>query len=125
LQHAREQVISVKADLDAGRVGEKSRRTIFHEILTDNPYEGYTAPSVDEAKDEAYTILGAAADTTGNGMAVAAYHVVKNPAIYEKLTAELKSAFPDLSARLDFVVLQKLPYLVGCPSFSTSMCLTH
>ena len=70
-------------------------------------------PSVDDIKDEAYGILAAAADTTGNGMAVAAYHVVKNPAIYKKLTAELKSAFPDPNSKLDFVVLERLPYLVG------------
>ena len=70
-------------------------------------------PAVDDIKDEAYGILAAAADTTGNGMTVAAYNVVKNPEIYEKLRAELKTAFPESNSRLSFVELERLPYLVG------------
>jgi cytochrome P450 len=112
-KHAKEQVVGVKADIDSGRVKENSRRTLFHHLLTPNPEEGYVVPSIDDIKDEAYGILAAAADTTGNGMTVATYHVVNNPMIYKKLVAELKAAFPDSNARLDFQVLEKLPYLVG------------
>lgn len=113
LQLAKQQIIGVKSDLDTGRVKGISRKTIFHSLLTPNLEEGYVVPSVDDIKDEAYTILAAASDTTGNGMATAAYHVVNNPAIYKKLTAELKSVFPDPKAKLDFVKLEKLPYLVS------------
>jgi len=112
-EHAKEQVVGVKADIDSGRVKENSRRTLFHHLLTPNPEEGYVVPSIDDIKDEAYGILAAAADTTGNGMTVATYHVVNNPMIYKKLVAELKAAFPDSNARLDFQVLEKLPYLTG------------
>ena len=69
-------------------------------------------PTVDQIKDEAYSTLGAAADTTGNAMTVATYHVVSNKQVYEKLIAELKAAFPDAQVRLSFVELEKLPYLV-------------
>jgi hypothetical protein len=48
-------------------------------------------------------------------MTVAAQHVVSNPVIYEKLTAELRVAFPDPNSTLDFVTLEKLPYLVSLP----------
>ena len=82
---------------------ENSQKAIFHCILTPNPQEGHVVPSVDDIKDEAYGILAAAADTTGNGMVNAASHVVNNPTIHRKLTAELKSAFPDPNARLDFI----------------------
>jgi cytochrome P450 len=108
LQHAREQVIGVKADLGASRVKEKTWRTIFHEILTPNPEEGYIVPSVDDIKDEAYGILAAAADTTGNGMAVAAYHVVKNPAIYKKLIAELQMLCSSLAYCEAYVAIAAL-----------------
>ena len=94
---------------------QNARQTIFHGILTPIPEEGYVVPSVDDIKDEAYGILAAAADTTGNGMTVAAYHVVNNPDIYQKLRAELKTAFPDFDSRLNFTELEKLPYLVGRP----------
>jgi hypothetical protein len=49
------------------------------------------------------------------GMTIATYHVINNPVIYKKLVTELKAAFPDPNARLDFQILEKLPYLVGVP----------
>ena len=98
--------------MEAGRKSE-SRPTIFQALLTPDPSQEYVVPTVDQIKDEAYSTLGAAADTTGNAMTVATYSVVSNILIYEKLKAELKAAFPDLQARLSFVELEKLPYLVS------------
>jgi hypothetical protein len=66
-KHAEEQVVGVKADIDSGQVKESSWRTLFHHLLTPNPEEGYVVPSVNNIKGEAYGILAAAADTTGNG----------------------------------------------------------
>jgi cytochrome P450 len=74
-------------------------------------------PTVDDLKDEAYSVLAASADTTGNAMTVAAYRVVSNPEIYEKVRRELEAEFPDPNERLDFVRLETLPYLVCLPSF--------
>jgi len=82
-------------------------------LSPDEKVKGYVVPTVDQLKDEAFSILAAAADTTGNGMTVAAYNVVNNPAIYERLTKELEAEFPDADATLDFVSLEKLPYLVS------------
>lgn len=70
-------------------------------------------PTVDELKDEAYIIVAAAADTTGNALTIAAYNVVLNHEVYRTLTTELEEAFPDSDSRLDFVTLQQLPYLVS------------
>ena len=61
--------------------------------------------------EEAFNICIAAADTTGNAMTVAAYHVITHPEMYEKLANELEAAFPDSRKRIDFVELEKLPYL--------------
>ena len=103
----------MKADIDAGRANANSQRTIFHEILTPNPKEGYVPPTPDEIKFEAYGILAAAADTTGNGLTTGAYYVINNPEIYKKLTTELKAAFPNPKVKLELSVLERLPYLVG------------
>jgi hypothetical protein len=46
-------------------------------------------------------------------MTVSAYNVVIDPDIYRTLTAELKAAFPNANEKLDFLKLEKLPYLVG------------
>ena len=91
------------------------RRTIFHELLdpasTDEETSG--PPSVERLCGEALSFCTAAADTTGNAMEMAAYHVVTNPDIYDKLKKELRDAFPDPTADLGYTTLEKLPYLTG------------
>jgi len=98
--------------MDAG-VKDESRTTIFHQLLDPNATEGHVVPSVDNMRDESFVILSAATDTTGNAMTIAMYEVVTNPAIYAKLAAELNAAFPDPSVTLDFITLEKLPYLTA------------
>lgn len=111
--------------MDAGRDKLSSRRTIFHQLLDPNVTEGHIVPSVDDLKDEAYIIVAAAADTTGNAMTIAAYNSISNDGIYHTLTTELKKAFPDPDARLDFALLEKLPYLVSLLSARHALsCLT-
>lgn len=95
--------------MDAGEKLDKP--TVFGPILT--PREDYVVPSPDQIKHEAYGILAAAADTTGNAMTVATYEVVNNPEMYKALTTELKAAFPDDSEPLLYLTLEKLPYLVN------------
>ncbi len=63
-------------------------------------------------------MLGAAADTTGHSINVATIEVTQDPAKYKCLSAELKKAFPDPNAKLDYATPEKLPYLVG-PFFSS------
>lgn len=63
-------------------------------------------------RDEAFAILGAAADTTGNAMNFATIEVTNDPVLYKRLCTELREAFPDLNAKLDYLSLEKLPLLV-------------
>lgn len=95
-----------------GRSKKIPRRTIFHELLTPKPEVDYNPPPIHKLEDEAVSIMAASSDTTGNGMTVAAYNVVQNPVIYETLKRELRTAFPNPNAKLDFTVLERLPYLV-------------
>lgn len=69
--------------------------------------------NVEDLTDEAFTILSAAADTTGHALSTTSYFIVSNPEIYRKLTDELKEAFPDPSVELKFLALEKLPYLTA------------
>ncbi|KAK2747805.1 hypothetical protein FQN57_001835 [Myotisia sp. PD_48] len=108
---SRVQINRVKASLDRE---EKPRRpTIFHQLLDPEFMKGEQVPTVEQLKDEAYIIVAAAADTTGNAMTIAAYNVVTNPEIYKRLTQELVQAFPNPDAEMDFLTLEKLPYLTG------------
>lgn len=94
--------------MDSGKKIDKP--SIFPALLAPPP--GIPVPSVEEIKDEALSILAAAADTTGNAMTVSAYNVVNNPEIYKRLCEELKAAFPNAEDTLDYATLEKLPYLV-------------
>lgn len=107
----REYVMRVNDQFKAGI--KPSRRTIFHELLdpsnTDEDVSYH--PSIECLYGEALSFCTAAADTTGNAMEMAVYHVVTNPEIYDKLKKELCDAFPDPSMELDYTTLEKLPYL--------------
>lgn len=106
------QIENVKRKINEGR--DVGRQTIFTTLLSekDKP-EGFQVPTTWELKDEAYSVLVAAADTTGNAMTVAAFNVLHNPEIYQNLSSELRSNFPDPGSELPFVKLEKLPYLVS------------
>jgi cytochrome P450 len=106
------QIENVKKKISEGR--DVGRQTIFTTLLSerDKP-DGFRVPSTWELKDEAYSVLVAAADTTGNAMTVAAFNVLHNSEIYKKLAAELRTRFPDPDSQLSFVELEKLPYLVS------------
>lgn len=98
--------------MDSGKTADQT--SIFQALLSPNEKDSdYVVPTVDQLKDEAYSMLAAAADTTGNAMTVSAYKVVSNPEIYIKVRRELEAAFPDPNATLDFEKLESLPYLVG------------
>ncbi|KAG4419518.1 hypothetical protein IFR04_007312 [Cadophora malorum] len=111
-RECRDNIVAIKSAMDAG-MKDESRTTIFHQLLNPKATEGHVVPSIDNLTDEGLVILGAASDTTGNAMAIAMYGVVSNPAIHSKLAAELNSAFPDPLAMLDFITLEKLPYLTA------------
>jgi cytochrome P450 len=106
------QIESVKEKMSQGH--DTGRPTIFTTLLSeDEKPDGFQVPTTLELKDEAYSVLVAAADTTGNAMTVAAFNVIYNPAIYEKLVKELETRFPDETSKLPFVELERLPYLVS------------
>ncbi|CZR59395.1 uncharacterized protein PAC_09287 [Phialocephala subalpina] len=114
VEHCRAQCQSVKDAMDSGKVSDSSQPSIFQELLSpEGKDEDYVVPTVDQLKDEAHSILAAAADTTGNAMTVAAYHTVSNPEIFEMLRRELKENFPDSEQELGFVELERLSYLTA------------
>ncbi|OJI96369.1 hypothetical protein ASPVEDRAFT_78143 [Aspergillus versicolor CBS 583.65] len=108
-EDARRQILRVKYAVERGE--KASRTTIFHQLLQPDAAEAY--PTVDDLADEATNVLGAAADSTGNALTIAAYNVVRNPTIYARVSAELQNVFPDPCSSMDFPTLEKLPYLTA------------
>lgn len=96
--------------MDSGRA--ESRPSIFQVLLSPQEKDpDYVVPTVDDLKDEAYSVLAASADTTGNAMTTAAHKVISNPEIFAKVKKELAAEFPDPNEKLSFVKLETLPYL--------------
>ncbi|KAL2821767.1 cytochrome P450 [Aspergillus cavernicola] len=105
------QIVRIKEAVDRGE--KPNRATIFHQLLQPDATEGYKIPTVGELKDEAFILLSAASDTTGNALTIATYNLARNPDMYARLSAELKERFSDSETLLDFVALEKLPYLTA------------
>jgi cytochrome P450 len=63
---------------------------------------------------EAQVIIGAAILTTSWALAVASFHIINTPEIFEKLRTELITAIPNATAPLNWTQLEQLPYLTGC-----------
>jgi cytochrome P450 len=66
---------------------------------------------VEELTEEMFTILTAGGETTGHAMTMITYYVLSNPEVYRKLVLELKTAFTDKQTTLEYLTLEKLPYL--------------
>lgn len=44
-----------------------------------------------------------------------AYHILSNKAVYSQLRAEILRNFPDKAEKLDYLTVERLPYLVSFP----------
>lgn len=86
---------------------------MFHQMLDPNVPEGRLAPSDSNPADEAMSITAAGADSTGNAISYALFHVLSDPAIFHKTIDELQKAFPDATKPCDWTTLESLPYLNG------------
>jgi cytochrome P450 len=110
LQRCVDHIAEVKKQIEEGH--DKSRhKTIFHQLLDPNAAEGHVVPKVEDLTDEAFTIVTAAAETTGHAMAMITYYVLSDPEISQMLVSELKTAFPNKKTDLDYLTLEKLPHL--------------
>jgi hypothetical protein len=94
--------------------GEKGLEhpTIFQEVLDSDlpPHE----KTLNRLEDEAFGIMGAGTETTAWALTTAVYYNVSQPATMKRLQGELKAALPDATAPLDWLHLEKLPYLSAC-----------
>lgn len=91
---------------------ECDRPTTFTTLLNQEKEEGHIALSTQALTDEAFSLMFAASDTTGNAMTVATFNVLRQPNVYTKLKAELETRFPDADQLLPLEQLENLPYLV-------------
>lgn len=84
-------------------------RTVFHELLSSDLSE--EDKSLSYLSQEGQVVVGAAADTTANTLAITTFHLLNSSNKLEKLRSELEAAMPDKYEPAKLVVVQTLPYL--------------
>ncbi|KAK1470715.1 hypothetical protein CCUS01_00830 [Colletotrichum cuscutae] len=90
---------------------DKTRRTIFHEILN-SKLSDYDK-STDRFWQEGEVVVAVGTITTAWALGVSTYFVLATPEILSRLKAELEAAIPDPSQPLSLLVLERLPFLTG------------
>lgn len=86
---------------------------IYRSLINPELYHGRPMPSRASLLEEAIALVIAGTDTTGATMTIGTYHLLRNPEKYQRLKAELKGAWPNISDRPRCEALEKLPYLVS------------
>ncbi|KAI9651892.1 MAG: hypothetical protein M1831_007514 [Alyxoria varia] len=122
------QIRELRAEHTAGKLPDKddSQRTIFHEMLTSElpPEE----KSEKHMHHEAASITAAGNDTTRNALSWAAYFIMSDKVVYERLRKELAEAIPDPSEGYmpNLSELEQLPYFTAVITeairLSTGLC---
>ncbi|KDQ52020.1 hypothetical protein JAAARDRAFT_184595 [Jaapia argillacea MUCL 33604] len=99
--------------LNAYRAGEKTHK---YPILFSQQLELGSVLDDDEICCAANLFVGAGGDTSGTTLSVGSYYIGKNPAVQNRLFAELKAAYPDKEdvVTAHWADLEKLPYLTAC-----------
>lgn len=89
--------------------------TVLHDVLTNDqirPEEKET----EHLKWQFNSLVAAGTLTTAHTLSILTFHILTNPEILERLQKELQTVMPDTDSRPSWVQLEKLPYLVNCPS---------
>ena len=90
--------------------GSKSHPTVFHSLRDDADLPP-SEKSLPRLVMEAQSLIGAGTLTSAHMLSMTTYHVLVNPTILAKLTAELEEAIPDTATPCALENLERLPYL--------------
>jgi cytochrome P450 len=66
-------------------------------------------------QDEAFLLLQAGSETTGQALSVAFFYILRDQGILNRIRKELMELMPDISSRPTLAELQSLPYFVSNP----------
>ncbi|PYI33457.1 putative benzoate 4-monooxygenase cytochrome P450 [Aspergillus indologenus CBS 114.80] len=118
------QVEAIRGGQDRSHEGA-GHRTVFHELLESKLPPDELKP--DRLRDEAFSVMTAGSGTTAMVLRSATYHIAANPAIQQKLHAELCAAIPDPAQTSSLTDLEQLPYLAAVINEALRLCgpVTH
>ncbi|KAK0737977.1 cytochrome P450-like protein [Schizothecium vesticola] len=93
---------------------ETDRRDFFYHLLKARDPETGQGFSTPELWGESNLLIIAGSDTTSTAMAATLFYLVRHPAALAKVTAEIRSRFPDAEAIHQGPALASLTYLRAC-----------
>ncbi|KAF6758345.1 cytochrome P450 [Ephemerocybe angulata] len=96
--------------VDPSLLNKSDHETIYHYLL--NPESGEEIPQAG-LREHAVSMVAAGTETIGNTCTMATFHILNTKRIKDKLTTELKEAWPDAESHLPLEKLEKLPYLTA------------
>ena len=86
---------------------------MFDINLNPNVEKGQFKPTNDEMAADACTLLMAGTDTSSNTMVVITWALLNDWQMMQRLKTELKEVMPGRGDAVDWLRLEKLPYLVS------------
>ena len=101
-------IAKTRAEMDAG-ISSRARPTVFMELMqSDLPASEKTH---DRLKSEAFSLLGAATETTSWALGTITYYLLSQPETMARLRAELETVVHDPRRLPPLTTLERLPYL--------------
>lgn len=86
--------------------------TVFHRLMDPDAHRDKKVPCTGSLYEETQALMFGGTDTTGNTLMVGAFHLLKEPAAWQKLKSELLAAWPLLEGEGPTLSeLESLPYL--------------
>jgi cytochrome P450 len=90
-----------------------SRKDLFYYLSGEELPES-ERPSPDRIVQDGQLAIVAGSDTTSSVLTAAIYYLLRNPVAYERLQAEIDSAFPSGEEPLDVTKFSQMEWLNGC-----------
>jgi cytochrome P450 len=87
--------------------------TIYHRLLDSEAHKGHPIPDYTALYEEAQTMMFAGGVTVGDTLMTGHFHVLDQPALYQRLRAEVKTVWPNIANPPTFEVLETLPILTS------------
>lgn len=110
-QTLRQQVLDLSSNPDHLKTLPHST-TIWNELLRPELHPDGRVPDAGSLFEESQALMFGGADTTGTTLMHGTFLILKDAAVYRKLKAELRQAWPVLEDAPSQATLETLPYLV-------------
>jgi hypothetical protein len=92
---------------------EASHPTIYHRLLDPDAQKGNPIPDFTNLYEEAQTMMFAGGVTVGDTLMTGHFHILDQPAVYQRLQAEVLTVWPDIEIPPPFETLETLPFLTA------------